>query len=189
MVVKSARRIEFRSADAPTRKREAYDESATRQLHFSYWPVISVDSTTRGNAELLQRWLQDRSASMATARPVPGFRVTAGVLTKADRFFLAYAASALENLQSSGIAGGAVVNLSIGGLTDPLLPIYVVSQLQRRGVSLVGVTVALAPHWPAGASRGTKPYPEVAAVPRCVRHHTDEHCTSPPSWDGTVLGG
>ena len=148
-----ARKIVSFSPDAPTRVREAFDETDTRQLHFAYWPVIPVGPTARVPAGLLQRWLQDRSASMATTRPVPVSRVAAGVLTKADRFFLAHAASALENLQSSGIAGRAVINLSIAGLTDPLLPLYVVSQLQRRGVSLVGVTVARAPHWPGGSAR------------------------------------
>jgi hypothetical protein len=29
----------------------------------------------------------------------------------------------------------------MAGLADPLLPLYVVSQLQSRGVSLIGVTV------------------------------------------------
>jgi hypothetical protein len=108
--------------------------------------VITKDAPTRVATGLLQHWLQERSASMAFARPVPGFRVAAGVLTKADRFFITHAASALENMQSSGIAGCSVIHVSIGGLTDPLLPVYVVSKLQQRGVCLIGVTVALAPH-------------------------------------------
>lgn len=145
-IARDARKIAPPSTEHRTWRRAAYDESATRQLHFSYWPVIAAVPTARVTAGLLQHWLQHRSAAMAMVRPVPGFRVTAGVLTKADRFFLAHAASALGCLQSSGIAGQAVIHVSVAGLTDPLLPLYVVSQLQLCGVSLVAVTVALARH-------------------------------------------
>lgn len=172
---------------APSWKGEADDESAARQLHFSYWPVITVHAPTRVTARLLQRWLQERSASMAPARPVPGFRVAAGVLTKADRFVIAYAASALENMQSSGIAGCAVIHLSIAGLTDPLLPVYVVSKLQQHGVSLLGVTVALAPHWPGDAAKATSRLTAVAEFASHDRRHSEGHHPRLPSSVGSLL--
>jgi hypothetical protein len=121
--------------------REGHDAAATRQLHFSYWPVLTLDADARVPAGLLRHWWQARSAARAAARPVPGFRLVGGVMTKADRFFIGHAASALANLQSDGIAGSSVIPVSMAGLADPLLPLYVVSQLQSRGVSLIGVTV------------------------------------------------
>ena len=140
-LVSSARKTLAPARDISAWTREAHDACATRQLHFSYWPVLTMDAHARVPAGLLRHWLQARSAARAIARPVPGFRLVGGVLTKADRFFLGHAATALANLQSSGIAGSSVIPVSMAGLTDPLLPLYVVSQLQRRGVSLIGVTV------------------------------------------------
>lgn len=128
-----------------TWSREEYDEAATRQLHFVYRPLIPADATEPVTAGLLQHWPQERSNAVSTARPMLGFRATAGVLTKRDRFFLGYAASALEGLQSRGFAGRVVITLSAVGLTDPLLTVYLVSQLQRRGVNRVGLYVSLAP--------------------------------------------
>lgn len=140
-----------RLGDARTWTGESHDGSATRQLHFSYWPVLTKEAPTRVAKGLMQHWLQERSASMAFARPVPGFRVAAGVLTQADRFVITHAATALEHMQADGIAGCAVIHVTLAGLSDPLLPAYVVSKLRQRGVSLVGVTVALAPHPPGAA--------------------------------------
>lgn len=181
-------RIDSPSSDAPTWKRAANDGPATHQLQFAYLPVIPVKPTARATAELLQRWLQIRSTSITTARPVPGFRDAAGVLSKADRFFLGHAASALKNLQSTETAGRAVIHLSISCLTDPLLPVYVVSLFQRRGVSLVGVNVTLGTGRRRGLNGGSTLHDAAPESPTCVRPHTDGPPTRQPSWVDSLPG-
>jgi len=120
----------------------------TRQLCFSYRPVIADNPNAPVTAGLLEHWLHERSVSGAIAQPVAGFRGAAGAMTKMDRFFLGHAASVLKDLQSKGFAGSAVIHLSIAGLADPLLPMVVARQLQRRGVSAAGVIVTRGPRLP-----------------------------------------
>ncbi len=181
-------RIDLPSSDAPTWKRAANDGPATHQLQFAYVPVIPVKPSARATAELLLRWMQNRSTSMTPARPVPGFRDAAGVLSKADRFFLGHAASALKNLQSMGIAGRAVIHLSTFCLTDPLLPVYVVSLLQRRGVSLVGVNVTLGTGRKCCLAGNRTLHDAAPQSPTRVRHHTDEPPIRQPSWVNALPG-
>lgn len=150
-----ARKMASPLTSAPTWMCEAGDGDATRRLLFSYRPLIPVELTERVRARLLPRWPHGDSADIATAaaRPTPGLHSPAGVLSKVDRFLLAYAASALTGLQSRGLAGTTVVHISAAGLMDPELPIYVFSQFQRHGVGMVGVTVTLSPRRPAAALR------------------------------------
>ncbi len=170
-----------RAANAPGAKRAAYDGPATHQLHFANLPVIAVKPVARETTELLQRWLQDRSDSMTSAVSASGQCDAAIVLSNADRFFLGHAASALKNLQCMGIAGCAVIHLSTSCLIDPLLPAYVISLLQRRGVRMVGVSVTFVPGrqpCPSGASM----HGAASQSPACVRQHTDARPGKRPSW-------
>ncbi len=170
-----------RAANARASKRAAYDGPVTHQLHFANLPVIAVKPSAHATSELLQRWLQDQSDSMTSAGPVSGLCDAAIVLSNADRFFLGHAASALKNLQCMGIAGCAVIHLSTSCLIDPLLPAYVISLLQRRGVRMVGVSVTLVSDRqpsPSGAGlQGAAPQ-----SPACVRYPTDGHPGKRPSW-------
>lgn len=186
-VMRRALKKDFQSPNAPAWKRAANDGPTTHQLQFAYLPVGPVKPSAGATAELLDRWLHDRFDSMVAARPMPDFCDSPRVLSKVDRFFLEHAASALTDLQSTGIAGCAVVHLSTACLTDPLLPVYVISLFQRRGVSLDGVNVVL------GTGQRRCPYGKALHVaapefPSCVRQHTDPYPNRQPSWFDALLG-
>lgn len=175
------------SADAPTCKCAATGGPATRQLHFAYRPVNPVRPSSHVTSGLLHPRLQEISVAMAPAPPTVNFRDAAGVLGNKDRFFLKHAASAMEDLQSKGIAGRAVIHLSTSCLTDPLLPVYVISLFQRRGVSLAGIHVTLG----TGSQRcptGGILHDAALESPQYVRHHTDERPNSQPSWVNAMFG-
>jgi len=139
------------------RKRERREVVRTRQVQFIQQTAGPVLDAGPVNAEMLQHWWLDRPKAEHVMPMLRG-RVS-GAMGKMDRFFLDYAMTVLEALQSKSFAGRAVINLSVAGLTDPLLPIYVVSQLQRRGLSLLGVSVALAPCFlHSAAPRRSRPY-------------------------------
>jgi hypothetical protein len=186
-VVRKALKIDSLSANTPAGKRAANDRPATHQLQFAYLPVIRVKASASATADLLDRWLQDRFAFMRAARPMPDFRDSAGALSNADRFALGHAASPLKDLQAMDIAGRAVIHLSTSCLTGPLLPVYVISLFQRRGVSLVGVNVTLGTgrqrHPVGGALHDAAP-----EFPMSFRHHTDPYPHRQPSWVDAVLG-
>lgn len=185
-VVRRSRKIDTSSSRAPAWKRAANDGPTTHQLQFTYLPDVRVKPSLVAAAELLGRWLQDGSDSMAATRPMPDFRDSPGVLSASDRFFLGHAASALMNLQSLGIAGSAVIHLSNFCLTDPLLPVYVISLFQRRGVNLDGVNVTL------GTGRRRRPesgmsHRAALESPWCVRYRTDDNPSKQSSWIGALL--
>jgi hypothetical protein len=179
-VMRRAFKMEPQSSNAPASRRAANDGPTTHQLQFAYLPAIPVKPSARATEELMDRWLQDRSDSMTAARPMPNFGDSVGALSKADRFCLGHAASALKNLQSMDIAGRAVIHLSTSCLKDPMLPVYVISLFQRRGVSLVGVNVTF------GTGRQRRPngralHDTATEFPACVRHQTDAHPMKHPS--------
>lgn len=186
-VVRRALKMDPQPSNAPAWKRAANDGPTTHQLQFAYLPVSPVAPSASATAILLDRWLQDRSDSMAAAGPMPNFGDSAGTLNKVDRFCLGHAASALKNLQAMDIAGHAVIHLSNFCLTDPMLPVYVISLFQRRGVSLVGVKVSF------GTDRQRRPngrasHDAAMEFPTYVRHHTDQYPTRQPSWVDALLG-
>lgn len=185
-MVRRALKMDSQSSNAPAWRRAANDGPTSHQLQFAYLPVSPVAPSASATAILLDRWLQDRSDSMTAARPMPNFGDSAGALSKADRFCLGHAASALKNLQSLDITGRAVIHLSNSCLTDPMLPVYVISLFQRRGVSLVGVKVYL------GTGHQRRPndravHDAATGFPTYVRHHTDPYPTRQPSWVDTLL--
>lgn len=128
----------------PTWMREAVVGGGARQLLISYRPVASSTLQARLTAGILRSLRYDPTATVPTIRVSPRRCRSAGVLTKMDRFNLAYAATAIAALQSRRMAGSTALHLSDAGLCDPELPIYVISQFKRHGVSPVGVRVTLA---------------------------------------------
>ena len=132
------------SPSVPVRKRFAHQARATRQVRFDYSPSNGAELGDGIVSRAIQWQRQHPMRSLFAMQPVTHFHDVSGVLGSGDRFQLDHAASALQDLQHACIAGGAVIRLSTTALMDPLLPVYVRSLLERRGVHLRGVRVNLA---------------------------------------------
>ncbi|MBP9931368.1 MAG: hypothetical protein KBF63_18980 [Rhodoferax sp.] len=185
-VLRRVLKIDYPPSNVAACKRAANDGHTTHPLHFAYLPVMEKKAFAGATAELLDRWLQDRSDARAAARPLPALHDSPGVLRNADRFSLEHAASALKNLQSVNMAGRAVIHLSTSCLTDPLLPVYVISLLQRRGVRLDGVNVTLGAGRRCPSSAGS--LPNAIQSPSFVGYRTDEDMVRRASSVDALLG-
>lgn len=186
-VERKALKMDSPVVNAPAPMRAANDGPATRQLQFAYLPAIAVKPSASATAELLVRWLRNRSVSLLAARPMPDFRNSRDALSNADRFCLGHADLALKNLQSMGIAGRTVIHLSTSCLKDPLSPVYVISLFQRLGVSPVGIDVTLT----TGRLRrlnGRVLHDAVPEFSALGRHHTDQYPSRQPAWVNAFLG-
>lgn len=125
---------------APTQ--ELHRDIHARQVDFVFRPDFPMDDIAPVPAEVLEGWLHGAAGSGASERTLPTFRI-AGVMSSLDKFYVAHAARALKSMQAKGFRGRVAINLSVAGLSDPLLPICVVSQLRQRGLSLFGISVVL----------------------------------------------
>ena len=125
--------------------REQHRDVHLRQLHFVYRPEFPLDDIAPVRTEVLESWLHGPVGSSVLERTLPTFRIV-GVMSNLDKFNVAHAARTLRSMQAQCFCGRVAINLTVAGLSDPSLPVFIVSQLRQRGLCLFGISVVLSRH-------------------------------------------